>query len=246
MTIAPLLIVPALGVALGYALGGRLRALAGLRLDFPWLIWLALALQACQYVPAIRALLDGLGFRPTLPSYAVLALWLGLNALRRRGALRLAVAVITLGWSLNVAVIAANGAMPVSAAAVGNAGAEGLREGQLFKHVVARPNSDLRWLGDSIVMRPLRLVVSPGDLTLWLGVVGLVAVGMSPSAVRPSRGRVAVPIRPEPDPMSSGAAHGPPFTTEGGGDIYVEEQRNPRGVRTGEHRIAPGSDGSTR
>lgn len=88
--------------------------------------------------------------------------------------------LIAAGLLLNLVVIAANGAMPVSLAAAGRAGLtaadlslaqDGLRE-------PVDEDTRLRWLGDVIPFAlPLRpQVVSPGDVLVASG-VGLLLVG---------------------------------------------------------------------
>jgi len=88
--------------------------------------------------------------------------------------------LIGAGLLLNVVVIAANGAMPVSVAAAGRAGLTAAELG-LAQDGLREPVDDstrLRWLGDVIPFAlPLRpQVVSPGDVLVASG-VGLLLVG---------------------------------------------------------------------
>jgi hypothetical protein len=171
---------PLLGVALGYARRGSLRRLARLRFDHLWLVWLALALQTSEYLPQVHDVRADLGVSPAVPSYGLLGLWLIINTARFTGLLRISMAIVVLGWAMNVAVMAANGGMPVAPAAQQRANDTApVEEGQLFKHVVATSETDLAWLGDSIPVRPLRMVISAGDIALWLGVIATVAVVMT-------------------------------------------------------------------
>ena len=98
----------------------------------------------------------------------------------------------------NAVPIAANGRMPHTEAAVRAAAmtpAQLARGATSPKHVDADATTRLLWLGDVIPVRPIRMVVSPGEVVLLLGVSGVVAAGMRRRAVRePScdpRGHVA-------------------------------------------------------
>ena len=50
--------------------------------------------------------------------------------------------------------------------------------GHLYKHVAATASSDLRPLGDVIPLRPLKTVVSVGDIVMLAGIATIVAAGM--------------------------------------------------------------------
>jgi hypothetical protein len=169
-----------LGVALGYARGGRLRSFASLPSSLFLALWLALGLQlALAYVPA------GARFALVLGSYLLAGAWLWLSASRLREAL-LGIYLLALGWLLNLLVISANGGMPVSRAAVVRAGLPwtDVRDGSLFKHVPAGPGTPLRFLGDVIPVPPVHRVISLGDIVLLLGIVVFVSQVMGSGRLR--------------------------------------------------------------
>lgn len=172
----------ALGIALGYALGGRIRNLADLGLRAPALVALALLLQVgAGAVPEARR------SAVVAASYALVAVWLAANALRRPIHLGVALALLAAGWALNLSAMAANGGMPVSLPAARQIGARpdvDVTEGKLFKHVAADQDTRLAWLGDVIAVRPLRSVISVGDIAMFAGIVLAVAGGMGPQLAR--------------------------------------------------------------
>ncbi|MGH3159256.1 MAG: DUF5317 family protein [Streptosporangiaceae bacterium] len=179
-------------VALGWLIGGRLAGIARLRMRSLWLLWLALALQLSQYVPAFRLGPAGAGHRVLLVvSYGSVALWLLRNvAAQRNRGLRIGLAVVGLGWALNAAVVVVNNGMPVSRAATQRAGApaaftdSALERGDLYKHVLSTSATHLRPLGDVIPVPLLHGVVSPGDVVLWLGILITVIAAMCFVGVR--------------------------------------------------------------
>ena len=169
------------GIAVGYALGGRLRALAELHLRAPALVWLALGLQLALYAPGARALPDAARTGVIVLSVAVVGVWLLVNTRAATGGLRLAFAVVAAGWLLNVAAIVPNGSMPVSTVALRRAGAPPtlmVDEGHLWKHVAADRATVLPWLGDVLPVRAAGAVVSVGDVVLAVGIGSLVAGAM--------------------------------------------------------------------
>jgi hypothetical protein len=98
--------------------------------------------------------------------------------------------LIAAGLLLNVLVVAANGAMPVSLDAAARAGiATGpLADGGNGRHVLADDSTRLRHFGD-VVPVPLPVhpeVLSPGDLLVVAGASLLVLAGMRRSQPEPS------------------------------------------------------------
>ncbi|TFU27334.1 DUF5317 domain-containing protein [Thermus tengchongensis] len=90
--------------------------------------------------------------------------------------------LVLFGLLLNTLVIFANGGhMPVSLAALERAGLEGweeiLRERRDAVHTLLDENTRLPFLGDVIALPPLRKAVSPGDLFILAGIVGVVVEG---------------------------------------------------------------------
>lgn len=164
------------GVAAGYLRGGRLHRLGSLHLRAPGLLLAALLGQlALGLVPG------GLRFVVVAGTYALAGAWLLVNLAGRSTALRAAIGILALGWGLNLAAIAANDGMPVSADALRRVGitvAGDVNAGNIGKHVVAVAGTPLSVLGDVIPVRPLRAVVSVGDVVMLLGVGLTITAGM--------------------------------------------------------------------
>jgi hypothetical protein len=108
-------------------------------------------------------------------SYAIVGV--ALLAFVRLGYLpRLGTGLLGLGFALNFAVIAANGAMPVSPAALEHAGRDGLEGGTIVKHELMSPDTRLDLLGDVIpIPPPGGVVLSAGDIVFLVGLSVLVA-----------------------------------------------------------------------
>ena len=170
----------------GYLAGGRLRNLANLEIQWPWLALIGLALQFVTgpgtSVPLVCLYL----------SFALLIVFTIKN-IRVFG-----FAVILAGVLCNLLVIGANGGMPVSKAAL-----RGSDQGRFLgdlennpypKHHLATDDDLLRFLGDVIPLPELiAQAISVGDI-LTYGGVGLVVVG----AMRgPSRRREPATGTPE-------------------------------------------------
>ncbi|QBI19186.1 hypothetical protein ER308_06295 [Egibacter rhizosphaerae] len=169
-------------VLIGYARGGRLRALATLDLRRPWLLAVAVVTQltaaATRFVG--EGTVEALG--PPLLAVGFAAVLLFLLANRHLPGIWLAF----VGVALNTLVILANGAMPVSPRAlevVGDASAA-LPGG---RHALLDARTQLPWLADVIPVPPLRSVVSVGDLVLAAG-VGWLVVRVMGSAPPPLEG----------------------------------------------------------
>lgn len=159
----------AIGLLLGWGLGGRLRYLADVRFRGWWLAPLAFLLQVAP-PPTVEA--DWGRFVPAgmlALSFVLLLLVVAVN-LRNRG-----FGLILLGLFLNLAVIVVSQGMPVSADALREIGAEEditqLARAQLGdKHHLATDDDLLRWLGDVIPVRePFDAVMSPGDVLMYTG-----------------------------------------------------------------------------
>lgn len=188
----------ALGIALlallaGRALGGRLVGLT--RLGVRWAALLVVA-AAAQLAHAILAPGSQLAYLAALLVTTVLAgAFIGAN-IGVPG-----VPLIGLGLLLNGAVIAANGAMPVSVDALRAAGVSWLTAIGDARHVLVGPSTRLSWLGDVIpVANPLhREVVSVGDLLVAAGLGLLIVTGML-EARSARRGAPARRARPAEQP----------------------------------------------
>jgi hypothetical protein len=143
--------------------GGRLGALADLRLRRAWAIWAALGLAALGI--GLPGLPDGLRSLLLVAAYPVGAVFLAAN--RRVPGLLLA----ALGAALNLLVIAANGGvMPASPAALAAAGLPVAQAG--FSNSTALAHPRLAFLGDVFAVPaawPLSNVFSVGDLLIGAG-----------------------------------------------------------------------------
>ena len=182
------------GVALGYALGGRMRNLANVPHRLLLLLWISVALQiGLTFIPGPLDRAE-VRFSIVLVSYSLIAVWLLVN-LRDPHMPRVGVLLIASGWFLNLLVIAANGGMPVSRTALRRAGQDpniDVAEGHLFKHVPANEDTSLYVLADVIPVRPIGNVISVGDIVLVLGIIAFIASAMAISPdVRPSSSRFA-------------------------------------------------------
>lgn len=168
MTLVPAVI--ALALVVGLLLGGRPQNLLRLRLRWPLL---AIAGLALQFLPAP-------GGWPSMAllyaSFAVLAAFVLVN-IRTPG-----LALVLLGIALNFAVIAANGGMPVTRAAIVASHQQGtisslVRDGGA-KHHLATGRDALLPLADVIPIAPAHQIVSAGDLATYTGICWLLAAGM--------------------------------------------------------------------
>jgi Family of unknown function (DUF5317) len=179
-----LLAVP-LGMALGWALGGRLERLASLPLRGGWLCIAAVALQVVAFPSGLLpwTIADGAASVLWLCSYALLAAAAVLN--RRLPGARLAAA----GMLMNLAAIVSNGGhMPALPRALQ---AAGLSYTAVRNNSIADAHPHLALLVDRFAAPswlPWANVLSLGDLVIAAGAAVLVAAGMG---ARPPRLRRA-------------------------------------------------------
>lgn len=170
------------GVVIGYVCRGRLSRLSNLRFRLLPILWFAFGLQLLLFFP-LRVADFRLRFTLVIVSYALVAAWIMFNS---RGntvmPIRTATLMIAIGFTVNLLVIASNGGMPVSRAALAEAGSSELPAGGIFKHVPASSTTRFTWLGDVVPIRPLRRVVSAGDVLLLAGITLLVVAGMTTRA----------------------------------------------------------------
>lgn len=176
------------GVIVGLARGGTLQRLGSLPIRRSGWVWAAAGAQLAG------ALIGG----PAYPlGLALSAGLVGRFLLANRG-IR-GTGLLALGLLANAAVVALNGAMPVSLDAAGRAGTttQDILTGADRRHEIATADTRLPWLGDVIATPwPLRPeVVSPGDVLVAAGLGQLVALGMRHG---PARGRHAGRARREP------------------------------------------------
>lgn len=153
-----------LAVALGAALlqGGSLRRLATTQFHYPWLVFAGLVVHVGVQL-STPPLAEGVALWLLLVGTSAVAIFLLMNL--RYGGLAFA----AVGLLLNVAVIAANGAMPVSEEAAAAAGVPISREEAGIRHEVLDAESQLPLLADAIPVAPMNTVLSLGDVLLALG-----------------------------------------------------------------------------
>jgi hypothetical protein len=170
-----------LGIAIGYRRGGSVRQLA----DLPWgLLLIALTAEALQVMMFSSSVSGSLRVGILLTSYAIVGI--GLLVLASFATLpKLGTLFIALGWALNSLVIAANGAMPVSADALEQAGRGRILEGRMLKHELLSDETRFHFLGDVIPLRPpVSLVFSIGDIVFLVGIAVFIAQAMKPARPR--------------------------------------------------------------
>jgi hypothetical protein len=144
-----LLVAAAIGIPVGYLLGGHLRYLLGLRLRWLWLPWIAVYVSLLPWLPGVPHALEP---ALLLAAGALVSAFFAINIGGCRGWLRVGIAVVALGWGLNGAVIVANGGMPVDAVILAHTPTHLDRTLDLhrFEHTVLSPSTRLRWLADII------------------------------------------------------------------------------------------------
>jgi len=164
---SPVLIVIVAAVLVGLLVGGSLRNFERLRVHWWVLAFAGLALQILP-VPTIGgAPTWAVGAGMLVASYVLLLTFLTVNRWIPGAP------VMAIGLVLNLAVVAANGGMPVSARAVEAAGgsAAELAEGAGAKHHLLNDAEVLSPLGDVIpIPPPIGVVLSIGDVLLYLGI----------------------------------------------------------------------------
>jgi hypothetical protein len=175
----------AIAVTLSYARGGRLRRVADVPLRLSWLLFAGVALQLAVDLAAGRELLADAGpggYTLLLVSQLLVVGWVAANW-HLPG-----IFLVTAGLLLNAIVIGANGAMPVSPAAMDALGL-GPLEVPPGKHTLMTEATVLPWLADVIPVPPLRTIISVGDVVLALGLVPLTHALMTYRTTAERRGR---------------------------------------------------------
>lgn len=167
-----ILLTLACAVLIGFALGGRWSNLARVRVRWPAVAMLGLALQLAP----VRGRAWAMGM--LYVSFALLIAFAVVNLRARVPGFT----AILLGMLLNLVVIGVNGGMPVTQQAlVASRQTDTLMElvqhGGV-KHHLAGPDDRLLFLGDSIAIAPLRQAMSLGDLFAYGGVMWLIVAGM--------------------------------------------------------------------
>jgi hypothetical protein len=167
-----------LAAATALALRGSWAQLATVRLRSRWLIVAAVLAQLAGVLAGVVGAADGRhAYVAGLAVSALCAL-----AFCTRNWHVAGVALVSLGLLMNAAVVARNGAMPVSITAALRAGVPiaSIAAGTDPRHDIAGTGTHWRWLGDDI---PLPLparpeVVSPGDILIAAGLAQLLISGM--------------------------------------------------------------------
>lgn len=166
------LLVLLVALSIGWAAGGSLAALGELTLRDARLVVVALAVQV------LGGVVGGVAY----PLGLALSALLVLGFLARNRGVR-GTGLIALGLLANALVVCANGAMPVSARASGQAGVttQAILAGEDPRHELSGAGTRLRWLSDVVpVVLPWRPeVVSVGDVLVTAGLAQLVVVGMT-------------------------------------------------------------------
>ena len=160
----------AVGLLLGLVTGGNLKRFATVRITWPMLLLLVIALAIKEL--GIYGPLASSSFTPWLFTISNLALifW----ALWHRGQLR-GVELVALGITLNLIVVVANmGHMPVAPSLAHRGPPELLRYGVWGQYALAGPRTRLNWLSDWIKLptpigRLFPQAYSPGDLVSCAG-----------------------------------------------------------------------------
>lgn len=178
--------VIALAVAVGWLSGGRLDALADVRIRRPWLVLAAFALQVALFSQTAERLKPALSdWLPLLihgGSYALALAFIAANRHLRGWSL------MALGTGANALAVLANGGhMPVAAQALVAAGrtarlaAIRASGATYYNSVLAGEGTRFAWLGDWLATpagTPFSTVFSPGDVILAAGIVIAVAGAM--------------------------------------------------------------------
>ncbi len=170
MTLAGLSML--LAIVIGAAAGGRVRDLLAVRIRWPLAAVVGLALQLLP----VHGGSSSLVFPALVLSFGLLAAFAAANV-RLPG-----FALVLAGVACNLVVVAINHGMPVTHGALAAAHQLGslpeLRNGGARYHL-ARPGDLLVPLSDSIgATFPLKMVISPGDVTIYAGMVWFLVWGM--------------------------------------------------------------------
>jgi hypothetical protein len=164
-------------IVVGYALGGRLRRVEGLRLRWWGLAPIGLLMQAIP-LPTSSPGWRTVGVSLLIASFPVLIV-LALANIRIAG-----MALILLGLVLNLTVIAANRGMPVTRHAILASGQsrflDDVPRHRGTKHYLAKQGDILlEPLADVIAIgRPINDVVSVGDCAVYAGMFWLIVAAM--------------------------------------------------------------------
>jgi hypothetical protein len=172
-------LVLVLGVAAGLLAGGRLGLLSEASLKGAWLLIVLFVAQAALPLVRTTGTLEAASRWTWLLTFPVMVVVAAVNW-RESG-----MPLMSVGLLLNTLVIAANGAMPVSmeaALAVGGTATGSTPAASDFAHVLLTAATRLPWLADVIPTagpRGLAVLLSPGDIVLFAGLMAYLARSMT-------------------------------------------------------------------
>lgn len=173
-----------LAVGIAWLRGGRFSHAANN--DLHWLPVLVAGLL-------VQTLLDALAARDMVGHAGTVALLVIAEAAVLgfciRNWYRNGMALIGLGFSLNVLVILANGGMPVGQDAIRAMGGDPGAAVLAGKHHLATAATAFPWLADVIPLPPIGLIVSVGDVVLVAGMVPFAHDMMTPDGPLARAGR---------------------------------------------------------
>jgi Family of unknown function (DUF5317) len=157
--------IAALVVVAALLRGGSLESLAATQVRWLWLVWAALIVQLGLLLIEPSWLTDEGALWVLLATNLAIVIFMLLN--RKLPGMALAAA----GLLLNVMVISANGAMPVSERVLDSGEvSESDLDSAGLKHERMTEETTLPWLGDVIVIPVVREVWSAGDVVLAAGI----------------------------------------------------------------------------
>lgn len=180
-------LVLVLGLAVGLLAGGTISALSQARFRGVGALLVLFGVQLA--LPLLRPS----GILARVLFFAWLASFLLMGAVAFLNRAEPGMLLIAAGLLLNGVVIAANGGMPVSVDAVlasGGSVAGATPPPGDFAHVVMSMATRLSWLADAMPSpgpRGLAVLMSPGDVVLFSGVVAYIAGTMTRRQVPPGR-----------------------------------------------------------
>jgi hypothetical protein len=215
-----LLFVIGLAVALGYLFGGRLGAFEQFRLRWWGLVITGLAIQFVP-LPEGEAGTDLVVRTVALSASYTLLVAFAVANVRLPG-----MQLVLVGLACNFLVIAANGGMPVSEAALVDSGQSEvvtlLQVDGSDKHHLMEEDDVLTFLADVIgVPKPIGQAISVGDLFIYAGLIWVTIAAMrgrsqsSPTERGPYRGKHR-PRAPDADPASPTPVEHLPAATRSG------------------------------
>jgi len=159
------LIIAVLAAVIAILRGGSLESLAATKVKWLWLVWVALVVQVGFRIFEPSWLTDTWGITVLVVTNLAIILFLVLN--RSQPGMVLAAA----GLLMNLLVIVANGAMPVSDYVFEVMDVdESALDSPGFKHERMTGDTVVPWVGDVVPIAPLREVWSIGDFVLAAGI----------------------------------------------------------------------------